>query len=192
MPENYEEFILLTLRTWSSRKSSKMQEENRKHQWLPLCLARLARKTSMERPVARLMISSLNLHVSSKPVNPQECVWKKLHRNILRTISQEKGQFTTSLQFVTQIYSHASSNEDTRSKSSEKGIVDLGEPTSFLDHVYLGCTQRQCETSKDIVDNYRTMFESRIPQEQLKNYHARKICVFLRGHMTWKDMARNV
>ena len=40
--------------------------------------------------------------------------------------------------------------------------VDLGEPTSFLDHVYLGCTQRKCETSKDIVDNYRTMFESRI------------------------------
>ena len=23
--------------------------------------------------------------------------------------------------------------------------VDLGEPTSFLDHVYMGCTQRQCE-----------------------------------------------
>ena len=34
--------------------------------------------------------------------------------------------------------------------------------TSFLDHVYLGCTQRQCQMSKDIVDNYRTMFESRI------------------------------
>ena len=40
--------------------------------------------------------------------------------------------------------------------------VDLGEPTSFRDHVYLGCTQRQCAISKDIVDNYRTMFESRI------------------------------
>ena len=40
--------------------------------------------------------------------------------------------------------------------------VDLGEPTSFLDHVYLGYTQRQCQISKDIVDNYRTMFESRI------------------------------
>ena len=46
--------------------------------------------------------------------------------------------------------------------------VDFGEPTSFLDHVYLGCTQRQCqgciqrqcEKSKDIVDDYRTMFES--------------------------------
>ena len=40
--------------------------------------------------------------------------------------------------------------------------VDLGEPTSFFDHVYLGCTQRQCEISKDIVDKYRAMFQSRI------------------------------
>ena len=40
--------------------------------------------------------------------------------------------------------------------------VDLWEPTSFLDHVYLGCTQWQCEISKVIVDNHRTMFESRI------------------------------
>ena len=40
--------------------------------------------------------------------------------------------------------------------------VDLGEPTSFLDHENLGCTQRQCQVSKDIVDYYRNMFESRI------------------------------
>ena len=40
--------------------------------------------------------------------------------------------------------------------------VDLGERTSFLDHVYLGCTQRHCEIRKDIVDNCTTMFESRI------------------------------
>ena len=46
--------------------------------------------------------------------------------------------------------------------------VDLEEPTSFLDHVYLGCTQRQCEINKDIVDNYRTMFESRISAEELE------------------------
>ena len=46
--------------------------------------------------------------------------------------------------------------------------VDLGEPTSFLDHVYLGCTQRQCEISKDIVDNYRTMFESRISAGRIR------------------------
>ena len=30
---------------------------------------------------------------------------------------------------------------------------NLGEPTAFLDHVHLGCIQRACETSKDIVDN---------------------------------------
>ena len=40
--------------------------------------------------------------------------------------------------------------------------IDLGEPTSFLDNVHLGCTQRECQTSKDIVDNYRNMFESKI------------------------------
>ena len=40
--------------------------------------------------------------------------------------------------------------------------VDLGEPTSFLDQVYLGCTQRQCQISKDIVANCRDVFESRI------------------------------
>ena len=47
-------------------------------------------------------------------------------------------------------------------------VIDLGEPTSFLDHVYLGCTQRQCEISKDVVDNCRTMFESRISADRAK------------------------
>ena len=40
--------------------------------------------------------------------------------------------------------------------------VGLGEPTSFLDHVHLMCNKRQCEIIKDIADDYRTMFESRI------------------------------
>ena len=66
-------------------------------------------------------------------------------------------------------------------------VVDLGEPTSFPDHVHLGCTQRQCEISKDIVDKHREF-----PQEQLKNYRARKICVSLRGPTIWKVMPRNV
>ena len=70
--------------------------------------------------------------------------------------------------------------------------VDLGEPTSFLDHVYLGCTQRQCEKSKDIVDNCRTMFESRISAERVEKYHSLKIFVFLHGLMTWLVMQRSV
>ena len=70
--------------------------------------------------------------------------------------------------------------------------VDLGEPTSCFDHIYLGCTQRQCEISKDIVDNYRTMFESRISAGGTEKYHARKIFVSLRGPTIWKVMQRNV
>ena len=57
--------------------------------------------------------------------------------------------------------------------------VDLGEPTSFLDHVYLGCTQRQCEISKDIVEYYRAMFLNReFPRGELKNFHTLNIFVF--------------
>ena len=56
--------------------------------------------------------------------------------------------------------------------------VDLGEPTSFLDRVYLGCTQRQCEISKDIVDNYRTMFVSRISAEATEKLPRwRNLCI---------------
>ena len=55
--------------------------------------------------------------------------------------------------------------------------VDLGEPTSFLDHENLGCTQRQCEISKYIMDHYRAMFESPISaggeeEKELKNFHS--------------------
>ena len=53
--------------------------------------------------------------------------------------------------------------------------VDLGEPKSFLDHENLKCTQGQCEISKDIVDNHRTTFETRISAGATENFHARKI-----------------
>ena len=71
--------------------------------------------------------------------------------------------------------------------------VDLGEPTSFLDHAFLGCTQRESKTSKDIVDNFRNMFETRISaggktnsliQRNLKH-------TFPHGPMIWKVMQRN-
>ena len=60
---------------------------------------------------------------------------------------------------------------------------DVGEPTSFLDHVYLGCTQRQCEISKDIVDNYRTMFELRISAGGTEKLPYSEKFVFLHGLM---------
>ena len=50
--------------------------------------------------------------------------------------------------------------------------VDLGEPTSFFDHVYLGCSQRQCEISKDICLNHE------FPRRELKKYHTRIFSYF--------------
>ena len=67
----------------------------------------------------------------------------------------------------------------------------LGRPTSFLDHVYLRCTQRQCEISKDTVDNYRTMFESRISAERSEKLHYSENFRIIHGLMIWKVKLRN-
>ena len=40
--------------------------------------------------------------------------------------------------------------------------VDLDERTSFLDHVHLGCTQRDGNPNELISEDYKKMFESRI------------------------------
>ena len=40
--------------------------------------------------------------------------------------------------------------------------VDLGEPTSFLDHVYLESTQRECKPNEGMVDEYSNMFQPRV------------------------------
>ena len=41
--------------------------------------------------------------------------------------------------------------------------VDLEEPASFLNHVYLGCTsKKECTINDDTVTKYRDMFEARI------------------------------
>ena len=40
--------------------------------------------------------------------------------------------------------------------------VDIDEPTTFLDHIYLKCTQRECNPNEKIIGQDNTMFESRI------------------------------
>ena len=71
--------------------------------------------------------------------------------------------------------------------------VDLGEPTSFLDHVYLGCNsktmwikQRYCWQWKNHVwiQNFR--------RSDWKNYHARKFFTSLHGPTIWRVMPKNV
>ena len=41
-------------------------------------------------------------------------------------------------------------------------LVDLDEPTSFLDHENVGCTQRECKPTETIIERYTKMFESLI------------------------------
>ena len=86
--------------------------------------------------------------------------WEKIPNWECLFVHREKGLFLSV--YVDDIkLAGKKQNLDPMRKVLDKE-VDLGEPTSFLDHVYLGCTQRQCQTSKDTVDNNRTMFESRI------------------------------
>ena len=86
--------------------------------------------------------------------------WEKIPNCECLFVHREKGLFLSV--YVDDIkLAGKKHNIDPMWKVLNKEVV-LGEPTSFLDHVYLGCTQRQCEVSQNIVDNYRTMFESRI------------------------------
>ena len=90
--------------------------------------------------------------------------WEKVSNRERLFVHREKGLFLSV--YVDDIkLAGKKQNIDPMWKVLNKE-VDLGEPTSFLDHVYLGCTQRQCEISKDIVENYRTMFKARISEER--------------------------
>ena len=52
-------------------------------------------------------------------------------------------------------------NLDPMWKLPNKEVDSENQHLSWIT-LYLGCTQRKCEISKDIVDKYRTVFESRI------------------------------
>ena len=77
-------------------------------------------RNKLEIPMAPAMVhpikSNQKLRVFWKLMNLRECVWEIRYRIIIKTILQERG--TTALQFVSQIYSSASSYENSCSKSS--------------------------------------------------------------------------
>ena len=71
--------------------------------------------------------------------------------------------------------------------------VDFGEPTSFLDHVYLGCTQRQCKIRNEKFGKLqRHVWIANFRGGSRKNFHSLKIFVFLHGLVTWLVMQRSV
>ena len=67
-------------------------------------------------------------------------------------------------------------------------IVDFDEPTSFLDHVYLGCT------NETIIEQNTKMFESRISEGATVKLPGGRNLTHKRwrGLTTWKDMLKNV
>ena len=68
--------------------------------------------------------------------------------------------------------------------------VDIDEPTSNVDHVYLGCTQRECKPKEIVVDEYRKMFEQRISTgatERLSGWE-KLTQRRLRGPTTWHEL----
>ena len=69
--------------------------------------------------------------------------------------------------------------------------VDLGAPTSCLDHVYLRCSRRQREV-KILWTITEPCLNHEFPRVEQKNYHSLKIFVSLHGLMTWPVMQRNV
>ena len=72
--------------------------------------------------------------------------WEKIPNWECLFVHREKGLFLSV--YVDEIkLAGKKQNLDPMRKLLNKE-VDLGEPTSFLDHVHLDCTQRQCEISK--------------------------------------------
>ena len=70
--------------------------------------------------------------------------------------------------------------------------MDHEEPTSFLDHVHLGCTQRECKLNEIILDEYSKQFESRILVQRLKNDQGVRNVTqkMLRGRTTMEGHAK--
>ena len=66
--------------------------------------------------------------------------------------------------------------------------LDLDEPTSFPDHVSLGCTQRERKVNENVFDQYRE-------NVQITNFcccNWRNLTPKqLRGPTTWKDMLKS-
>ena len=70
--------------------------------------------------------------------------------------------------------------------------VDFGEPTSFLDHVFLGVLNDSLKSAKILFTITDSCSNPEFQQGLRKKLRARKNWVFLRGPTIWKVMSRSV
>ena len=97
-----------------------MLARNWKHQWLPLCLARSAR-TVRNVGVVHPIKSNQNLSVFLEASESTRLrMGESLPNHHEDHIAGKKRQFTTALQFGSQICSYASRHENHRSKGSSR------------------------------------------------------------------------
>ena len=83
-------------------------------------------------------------------VRPERNLYAHLLAGLLREKAIRESSIGTPLGYVDDFkLAGKKNNLDPMWKTLMRDL-DFGEPTSFFDHVYLGCTQRECETSKDI------------------------------------------
>ena len=67
--------------------------------------------------------------------------------------------------------------------------------TSFLDHVYVGCTQRECKPNEAVVEQYTknvriTHFQ--LEQQKISGVEKSLRRKMQRGPTAWRDMLENV
>ena len=79
-------------------------------------------------------------------MNLQDCVWENHHED---HIAGKRNKFTAALQFGSQIYSYASSHENSRSKgSSGQGMGKLEKFSAW--------NLRNVRSKKEVIDEART------------------------------------
>ena len=90
--------------------------------------------------------------------------WRKLLLELGWEIISQLGMFVCSSKtriilyqktWVTSQWLEREQNDGFHVEEIDEQKVDLDEPTSFLDHVYLGCTQRECKPNETIIEKYR-------------------------------------
>ena len=130
-----------------------------KHKWPkswsnmedPVC----SRKESVRSPFDRIIVGKDNSRNSVRTrLGKSSQNWECLH------INRERGLFLSL--YVDDIELTSKTENIAPIWKILKEDVDFAESTSFLDHVCLGCTQRECKIRNDIVTSNRDVFEFRI------------------------------
>ena len=140
--------------------------------------------SSMEDPVVCLVRSSCGRTIVGKAI--PDIVGKKG----MFFVNREKGLFSSV--YVDHIKLAGKKQNICPTWKILMKHVDLGEPTTFLDHVYLGCTQRECQLwiITEICSNSEFLLEpTKNYQPELQGNLMPK--QYLHGPMTWKVMQRN-